>query len=120
MRLLLDEQHDPEAARRLGARGHDVSALAARELGRSLSDAEVLDLAVAERRAVVTEDARDFVIEHRRRLAAGVAHFGVVITSAKRYPRGRRSIGGLIEGLDRFLRAHPAEDALRDQLIWLP
>ena len=116
----MDEQHDPEAARRLGARGHDVSALAARELGRSLSDAEVLDLAVAERRAVVTEDARDFVIEHRRRLAAGVAHFGVVLTSAKRYPRGRRSIGGPIEGLDRFLRAHPAEDALRDQLIWLP
>lgn len=116
----MDEQHDPEVARRLGARGHDVSALAARELGRSLSDPEVFDLAIAERCAVVTEDARDFMVEHRRRLAAGVAHFGVVITSAKRYPRGRRSIGGLIEGLDRLLRAHPADDALRDQLIWLP
>lgn len=120
MRLLLDEQHDPEAARRLDARGHDVSALAARELGRSLSDPEVLDLATVEHRAVVTENARDFVVEHRRRLAAGVAHFGIVITSPRRYPRGRRSIGALIEALDGLLRVHPAEDALRDQLIWLP
>lgn len=120
MRLLLDEQHDPEVARRLNDLGHDVSALAARELGRSLSDTAVLDLAAAEARAVVTEDVRDFAVEHRRRLAAGVAHFGIVITSRKRYPRDHGSIGRLIGALDDLLRAHPVEDALRDQLIWLP
>lgn len=52
MRLLLDEQHDPEVARQLRARGHDVSAVAAPEFGRGLSDPEVLDLATAERRAL--------------------------------------------------------------------
>lgn len=81
MRLLLDEQHDPEVARQLNDRGHDVSALAARELGRNLSDPEVLDLATTEERAVVTEDARDFAVEHRRRLAAGIAHSGIIVTS---------------------------------------
>lgn len=120
MRLLLDEQHDPEVARQLMARGHDVSAVAARELGRGLSDPEVLDLATAEKRALLTEDVRDFVVEHRRRLAAGVTHFGIVVTSARRYPREPRSSGPLIAALDDLLRAHPAEDALQDRLIWLP
>lgn len=120
MRLLLDEQHDPEVARQLNDRGHDVSAVAARELVRSMSDTEALDLAVAEARAVVTEDVHDFAVEHRRRLAAGVAHFGIVLTSRKRYPRDRGSIGRLIAALDDLLRAHPVEDALRDQLIWSP
>lgn len=120
MRLLLDEQHDPEVARQLLARGHDVGAVAARELGRSLSDPEVLDLATAEKRALVTEDVRDFAVEHGRRLAAGLAHFGIIVTSARRYPRGRRSIGPLIAALDDLLRVNPAEDALRDRLIWLP
>lgn len=120
MRLLLDEHHDPEAARQLSARGHDVSALAARAHGRNLSDPEVLDLATTEERAVVTENARDFAVEHRRRLAAGVTHLGIIVTSPKRYPRGGRSMGRLVIALDHFLRAHSAADALRDQLIWLP
>ena len=120
MRLLLDEQHDPEVARQLTVRGHDVEAVAARHLGQSLSDPEVLDLATSEERALVTEDVRDFAVEHRRRLATGIPHFGIVVTSAKRYPRDRRSVGPLIAALDRLLRAHPAEDALRDRLIWLP
>lgn len=120
MRLLLDEHHDPEVARQLAARGHDVTAVAPPEPGRSLSDTEVLDRATAERRALVTEDVRDFAVEHGRRLAAGIAHFGIVVTSAKRYPRDRRSMGPLVAALDGLLRAHPAEDALRDRLTWLP
>lgn len=120
MRLLLDEQHDPEVASQLRARGHDLSALA--ELGglRGLSDVEVVDLATAERRAIVTEDVRDFIVEHRRRLAAGIHHFGIVLTSARRYPRDEGSIGRLVAALEGLLRSHPSDDALRDRLIWLP
>jgi len=120
LRLLLDEQHDPEVARQLVARGHDVTTVAPPEPGRSLSDAEVLDLATAEKRAVVTEDVRDFAVEHRRRLASGVTHFGIVLTSPKRYPRDHESMGALVAALDHLLRTHASEDALRDQLIWLP
>lgn len=120
MRLLLDEQHDPEVARQLRARGHDVNALAALAGIRGLSDVEVVDLAVSERRAIVTEDVRDFVVEHRRRLAARIHHFGIVLTSARRYPRNDASLGKLVAALDGLLRAHTADAALRDRLVWLP
>ena len=114
----MDEQHDPEVASQLRARGHDLSALA--ELGglRGLSDVEVVDLATAERRAIVTEDVRHFAVLHLHYLSVGKAHFGIVYTHPRRYPRKHRS-GALFRALDEWLGLHPEDDALRDQTYWL-
>lgn len=99
--------------------GYDAAAIAEQADARGLDDPEVLELAVSQRRALVTENVRDFVRLHRRGLERGEAHYGIVFTPAARYPRGAMGRGQLIGALTALLREHVAEDALRDQLMWL-
>lgn len=119
MRLLLDEQQDPDIARLLRKGGDDVIAIAERPELREIPDADVLAMALADRRAVVSEDARDFAILHRRLLDDGRTHYGIVLTSARRFRRRKGAVRPLLAALRGLLRAHPTEDALRDQLVWL-
>ena len=119
MRLLLDEHFSPEIARQLRNRGHD--AVAAREAIGSpgLSDRDLLALATADRRAIVTENVADFIELHRASIIVGSPHYGIVFTSPNQFPRTRRAIGRLVRGLDVLLVAHPSIEALRDQTWWL-
>ena len=119
MRLLLDEQQDRHAAEILRRQGRDVVAVAERPPLRALSDAEVLAAAGAERRAVVTENVRHFAILHRHAIDQGRFHYGIVFTSRRRFPRRRGSPRPLVAALRSLLRADPAEDDLREQLVWL-
>jgi hypothetical protein len=50
----------------------------------------------------------------------GVVHHGVVLTSRRRMPRGKNTIGLFVRVLDDFLRRHPHEDALLNNYRWLP
>jgi hypothetical protein len=119
LRLLLDEHFSPAIADQLRRRGHDVLAVAAvREL-RHLEDAEALTWAVAKHRAVVTEDAADYLALHRLRLSRGEHHYGILFTNARRFPRSRRGIGKLVRVLDNLLRNLPADEALRADVRWL-
>ncbi len=120
MRLLLDEQQDPAVAQRLRREKFDVKAVAERPELRSLVDEELLELATSERRALVTEDVRDFAILHRQMIAAGRHHEGIIVTSRQRFPRTKGARRDLIAALRLLLHAHPGEDDLRDALVWLP
>ena len=71
------------------------------------------------RRAVLTENARDFVDLHKLSLTRREAHYGIVLTSARRFPRSRAGIGQLVRALDNLFKQSPAEDALRADLRWL-
>jgi hypothetical protein len=118
VRVLLDEHFSPEIARQLRDRGHD--AVAMRELeARGLADRDVLALATLQRRAIVTENVADFVELHRVAFITGAAHFGVVFTSPRQFPRTRRAIGRMVRALEALIAAHPEADALRDQTWWL-
>ncbi|TMC74751.1 MAG: hypothetical protein E6J09_14190 [Chloroflexi bacterium] len=119
MRLLLDEQQDRHVAEILRRDGHDVVAVAERPPLRALSDADVLAAAGTERRAVVTENVRHFAILHRHAIEQGRSHYGIVFTSRRRFPRRKGSRRSLVAALRLLLRTHLAEDALRDQLVWL-
>lgn len=119
MRLLLDEQHDPRIAKLLRNDGLDVIAVAEGRDLREMVDADVLAMAIAEGRCVVTEDVRDFVTLHRRLLDNGRTHYGIVLTSPRRFPRRRKAHRQLLAALRSLLRTHSSDDALRDQLIWL-
>ena len=119
MRLLLDEHYSPRIARELRRRGHDVVALRERTELRGLSDYALFALMAAEHRAILTEDASDFLPILRAATVRGTDHFGVLFTSPRQFPRTRRAIGRLVAALDAFLTAHPAEDALRGQSWWL-
>lgn len=119
MRLLLDEHHHPDVASRLRGDGCDVVALADLADVRGSLDAEVLRLAVDEHRALVTENIRDFVPLHRTWIERGDHHYGVLLTASRRFPRGPEARGRLVAALAALLSTHPAEDALRDLVIWL-
>lgn len=105
-------------AAELRKRGHNVIAATERGELRRLGDAELLAAAVDERRAIVTEDVRHFAVLHLHYLSVGKAHFGIVYTHPRRFPRKHKS-GALLRTLDEWLGLHPEDDALRDQTYWL-
>jgi len=119
VRLLLDEHFSPEIARQLRSRGHDALAARERTDVHGLADDDLLALATAERRTVVTENVADFVQLHRASVATHRAHFGIVFTSPRQFPRTRRAIGRMVRALDVLLSAHPSNDSLVDQTWWL-
>lgn len=84
-----------------------------------MSDADLFALMPAERRAILTEDAADFLPIVRAATVRGTDHFGLVLTSPRQFRRTSRAIGRLVAALDAFLVAHPADDALRRQTWWL-
>ena len=119
MRLLLDEQQSRRIAVILRGEGQDVSAISERSWPRPLSDENVLEVATPERRAVVTENARDFAVLHRSWIERGSSHFGILIAPSRRFPRRKSSPGLILTALRSLLRAHESEDAMRDQFLWL-
>lgn len=119
MRLLLDEHYSPTIAKQLSERGHDVVAVQERGDLRGLGDREFWARAVAQRRALMTENVADFMSLVHESAAAGEQHYGVVFTSPHSMPRGAGTIGLYVEALDRFLRERAAESDLADQTAWL-
>jgi predicted nuclease of predicted toxin-antitoxin system len=119
VRLLLDEHYSPEIARQLRGRGHDVVAVAERTDLVGLGDDELLRRMAPERRAIVTNNVKDFMpLATRTALAAG-EHYGLLFTSDRSMPRRIDAIGRLVEALDGFLERHQGEDSYRNQVQWL-
>ncbi|MCC6223251.1 MAG: DUF5615 family PIN-like protein [Thermoleophilia bacterium] len=117
MRLLLDEMISWRIAEQLRQRGHDVVAVKRDrpELERR-SDQTVLEAATAERRAVVTNNVRDYRLAHARALACGEHHCGVIYTYDDTLPRRRATIPFWVATLEALLEASPADDALLDRV----
>jgi predicted nuclease of predicted toxin-antitoxin system len=119
MRLCLDELYSPKIAAELRAGGHDAISVHDRPALLALPDAALLDAAIAEGRAIVTENVRDFIPLARRLALEGRDHFGLILTSSAALPRSRNTIGRHVRALDAFLAVRPADDALRNQIVWL-
>ncbi len=119
MRLLLDEMLSPVIARELQARGHDVQAVAGHPNLQALPDPDVLALARAEHRALVTNNLRDFRPLHYEAISPGGAgHYGMIFIPGT-YRRTKNDTGKIITALDAILTDHPAADALADAETWL-
>jgi len=119
LRLLLDEHYSPALADQLRKRGHDVVAAADDSELKGREDGQLLSWAVAQRRAVVTENAADFVALHDQYISRGERHYGIVLTSANRFSRKRAGTGRLVRALHDLLEQFPREDSLRADLRWL-
>ena len=99
MKLLLDEMLSPDIADILRGRGHDVQAIAA-SAHAELSDAEVLELARVQERAVVTNNVRDFRQLHISAVSpGGPGHYGVVFIAGK-FRRAKADIGRIADALE--------------------
>lgn len=118
MRLLLDEMISWRIAAELRKAGHDVMAVKRDfpELEEQ-PDGTVLAVASADRRAVVTNNVRDFRVAHEQVLARGETQYGVIYTFDDSLPRNRAAIGLWVATLERFLRAHESDDALLNRTL---
>ncbi len=118
LRLFLDEHYPDAIADRLVVAGFDVVTVSNRKLKRT-PDRWLLELAVAEKRAFVTNNHRDFMPLHTAWMAAGRSHHGIVLTADKSMPRTRGNIGQYVTTLAHWLTAHPGDDDLVNQVRWL-
>ena len=109
----------PTIARELTARGHDVTAVAGDPAHEALSDADVLARARSQRRAVVTNNIRDFRPLHTEAVApGGPGHCGMIFMPAT-YRRTKADTGRIITALEAKLVEFPGEDDLVDAEAWL-
>jgi Domain of unknown function (DUF5615) len=119
VKLLLDEMLSPVIAERLRERGHDVWAISGHREHEALSDRDVMDLARAQRRAVVTNNVVDFRPLHHEAVAPGGAgHWGMVFMPGD-YRRTKADIGRIVRALDAKLVEHPGDDDLVNGETWL-
>ena len=101
----------PIVAEQLQNRGHDVASLHEADYRRleGTADPEVYAVALADGRALVTENVPDF-----QRLQAGALGRAepvpcLIFTTNRQFPRGRRStVGRLVVALDALLADPPA------------
>jgi uncharacterized protein DUF5615 len=100
VRLLLDEMYPPRLAVQLRADGYDVVAVV--ELPRLVSrtDAEVARWARESDRVLVTENVADFASMDI------TEHAGLLLVSARRWPRTPNGQPRLLTALRTWLRAH--------------
>ena len=110
MRVLLDAHI---SGRRVGASlsaaGHDVRALDREPELEGLADEEVLGLAFADRRVLVTHDVADFPAILRGWAEAGRSHAGVILV----HGIGHSAFGVVAAGVSSWFEKRP------DQADWL-
>ena len=118
MRLALDNHFSTTIAQKLRDQGLEV--IAAIELGwDQLPDDELFELCVADRRAVLTNNTRDFIPIIQDWAVEGRSHSGLLLTADSSTSRSRPATGSLIRRLDELMRLHQSDDALVDRVIWL-
>lgn len=104
MRLLLDEMYPAAIAEALRAGGHDAIAVQEDGMLRELSDEALFAVAQEQRRALVSENVKDFMPIHSARQAQGEPHHGLIFTTNRSFPRHHKAfIGALARALERFL-----------------
>ena len=104
MKLLLDEMWPPAIAAALRERGHDVVAVAERPDLRGQPDEVIFAEALADARAIVTENVVDYRPLASAALRADRASPTLIFSSNRNYPRAaRRTAGRLVVGLDTLL-----------------
>jgi predicted nuclease of predicted toxin-antitoxin system len=104
MRLLLDANL---SGRRIGGplreRGHDVLALAEHLESEGLDDPDVLALAAAERRVLITRNSRDFAPLVREWAEAKRAHAGCILI----WTLEHHELGAIVRQVERLLEERP-------------
>ena len=120
MRLLIDEMYPPAVAEQLRQAGHDAVSIHDDPNTRGPDDSAVCSLALSAGRAVVTENAADFLLSLKYMVAAGEPAATLVITSNRSFPRHSASfMGQAARALCAFCETHKGADAAAGAVYWL-
>jgi predicted nuclease of predicted toxin-antitoxin system len=120
VKLLIDEMYPPAVAEQLRKAGHDVVSVHDDANVRGMDDQAVCGLALSAGRAVVTENAADFLRILRDRTAAGESAPALLITSNRSFPRYPASFTGrAVRALCAFCEAHQGADPASGAVYWL-
>lgn len=104
MRLLLDAHvSGPRVGQRLTAAGHEVRALDQELALEGLDDDEMLALALAEGRVLVTHNVRDLPAILREWAAGGRSHAGVILV----YGIDHREFDLIVRGIELCFELYP-------------
>lgn len=117
MKVLLDEQLSGQIARLLRERGLDAEAVVERADLLQAPDSVVMDVALREERAVVSNNIQDFRPIAAQRIGEGRGHAGLILLPSSR-PRGRDAIGALANAIEAVMRAHP--QGMQSAEYWIP
>lgn len=101
--LLLDEMFSDTIAQQLRAKGHDVISVVATPALVALPDDQILAYATNEGRVLVTANIKDFMPLDGRYRAAGQAHPGLILVSAKTFQQNRSFTATITEALETLL-----------------
>lgn len=116
MRILLDAHISGRTVgKALLAEGHDVRALDSEVELEGLSDPEVLELAAAEGRVLVTANIRDFEPLLREWAGESRSHAGVILVPSS---VRNEAFGVLISGVQETISGTSQEDWL-DRVEWI-
>lgn len=116
MRILLDAHISGQSVgNALLDEGHDVRALDSEAELEGLSDPEVLELAAAEDRVLVTANIRDFEPILREWAGESRSHAGVILVPAS---VRNEAFGALISGVRETIAGTAQEDWL-DRVVWI-
>ncbi len=119
MKVLLDEMISPAVAEALRRRGHDAVAVAERAEWCGLSDSELMSLARAEGRAIVTKNVRDFRLLAAEAIVQGApGHAGLVLVPAT-VKLTKNATGRLVEALEAKLVEFAGEASLAGGETWV-
>lgn len=119
MRLLLDGLYAPSIAEQLRERGHDAVAVQEEADLRGMTDRDLFAEAQRRKSAVLTENVADYMMLDAEYRGRQVAHWGLVLTSDRSFPRGKAAtVGALVKALDELLRKTESE-ARSSRVIWL-
>ena len=119
MRLLIDEHYPPSIAEQLRERGHDAVAVQEEADLRGMLDPDLF--AEAQRRscALLTENAADYILLDAEYRSRHLAHWGLVFTSNRTFPRGKAAtVGALVKALDELMRTADSGSP-SSMVVWL-
>lgn len=119
MKLLLDEHYSPSLAEKLRERGHDAVAVQEEVDLRGMLDPDLFAEAQRRNCALLTENVADYIVLDAEYRSRHLAHWGLVFTSNRTFPRGKAStVGALVRALDELLRKADSGGP-SSMVIWL-
>ncbi len=105
MKLLIDEHYPPSVAAQLRERGHDAVAVQEEADLRGMLDPDLFTEAQRRNCALLTENTPDYIVLDAEYRSRQLAHWGLVFTSNRTFPRGKTTtVGALVKALDELLR----------------